>query len=480
MACFGSCGCEACCMSASELAEIASGVEIEIYAEDYPAYSPPIDSSSASMTSDGCCHVATWERNPPFSYTCRKTRALTVDTSVTVSTKITKTKTHVMSPSSTALASNIEGDCVLQNPPWEYFPPEGAASLCDDVYNCGTAALVVQRKEQLWGGLGYRRPIFKVAIHKLNLTCTEGQSAECKYVVEVAQGIDVSTYGNTYTSTSRTSTTSNIHPCCTEVIECDRSNPHGPEPNCNEMEGNENGWAGGLIVNRYWIVKYKVFDTLEDMPSEMIFDADDGWPCDKFTFCTYDGPLVSGDDLCFEFTGSLDPYEAGEVYTIAFMYNCGFCLDTGVECLGNSVLETTNEPFLCVSDRGIGNAACDNSGFPNRYVGRNYGYGALTGDGVSTVFYGLRDAPFIVVTGGCFEYLYDNSNCKPDPPDRNECNWYDCADCYGSNSDGPLLPYQFKLHTVDAYSFNQTFGGFDVDSSPICIPFLRTKVTLIP
>ena len=477
MACFGSCGCGPCCMSASELAEIASGVEIEIYAEDYPAYSPPIDTSSASMTSNGCCHVATWERNPGFSYKCRKISQLTANESMTISTKIVKTKTHVMDPPSTALTSNDLNDCILINPPWEYLLTVGAAELCDDMYNCGTVTKYAQKVISLWGAVGYARSVFKVAIHKLNLTCTEGQPPECKYVVEVAQGIDVAILGNRYESLQTSYSTSGVHQCCHAPNPCYTNSGHDPEPTCEQAANANNGWSGGVPV-RYWIVKYKVFDTLEDIPSEMIFDSDDGWPCDKFTFCTYDGPLVSGDDLCFSFSVSVDLYEPGEIYAIAFMYNCNFCLLTGITCLGNSVIETENEPFFCVADRGIGNAACDNSGFPDRYVGRTYGYGSITGDGLSTVFYSVRNSVFMSPTG-CFELLPLEPGCKPDPDDRNECNFYDCPDCLTSDSDGGA-PYQFKMNTVDAYSFNQTLGGIDVDPSPICIPFLRTKVTLIP
>ena len=481
MACFGSCGCEACCMSASELAEIASGVEIEIYAEDYPAYSPPIDTSSASMTSDGCCHVATWERNPGYSYKCRKINQLTVNESATISTKIVKTKTHVMNPPSTAINSNPNtfNDCTLINPPWEYLPTEGAADLCDDVYNCGTVTKNAQKLISIWGAVGYSRSIFKVAIHKLNLTCTEGQPAECKYVVEVAQGIDISLLGNRYESLQRSFTTTNIHQCCYAPNACYTTSSHSPEPTCEQAAIPTNGWSGG-VTTRYWIVKYKVFDTLEDIPSEMVFDADDGWPCDKFTFCTYDGPIVSGDDLCFSFAGAIDTYEPGEIYAIAFMYNCAFCLDTGIQCEGVGSLQATNDPFFCLGALpGAGDNTCSDTPFTDRYDGRNYGFPGYSADGLSTVFYSVR-GPVFMSTEGCFEVLPVEPGCKPDPDDRNECNFYDCPPCLSAASDGPLLPYQFKLHTVDAYSFNQTFGGFDVDSSPICIPFLRTKVTLIP
>lgn len=478
MACFGSCGCEPCCMSASELAEIASTVTIDIYTLDYEPGDEPFDSDTATIDSNGCCHVATWEREAGFSYDCKKTAQVIVDESLTVSTKMIATKTHVMNPSTIVTAGVPDGLCIYTNPPNEYLGP-GAESMCDEVVNCGTATKTAQRKDQIWSAVGYARREFRVAIHKLNLTCEAGQPPECKYVVEAAQGIDVALFGNLYTSNSRQRTNANVHACCTELA-CFEPVSHSPEPDCDDIATLSNGWSGGATV-RYWIVKYKVYDTLEDIPSEIVFESTDGWPCDQFAFCTVDVENPSEDDLCFVFNTTLDPYEGGEIYTIAFMYNCGFCLDTGVECHGIGSL-FVDEDTVCFGTQFPQNATCftqNNGAFLDRFDGRNWGYPAITGDGVSTIFYSVRNA-VLVSPEGCFEYpYYGVQNCEPDPPDRNSCNWYDCAGCPAGENDGEILPYQFKMHTVDAYSFSQG-PGTGVDSTPICVEWLRMRVTLNP
>lgn len=476
MACFGSCGCEPCCMTPSELAEIASSIEIDIYSEDYPTSSEPIDSTSGSFTSSGCCHVFTWVRNPGFSYDCKKTAQLVVDESITISTKLVKTKTHNMDPPMTVIASEIEGDCIFDNWWQDYLPPP-ADDLCDEVVNCGTVTKTAQKKIQIWSAVGYSRKEFRVAIHKTNLTCEAGQPPECKYIVEAAQGIDVFLLGNLHESLSKTKSTADVHACCDEIAECWQTASHSPEPTCEQAANLTNGWGGGATV-RYWIVKYKVYDTLEDIPSEIVFDSTDGWPCDEFAFCTVEAENISEDGLCFQFTGTIDPYEGGEIYTIAFIYNCGFCLSMGVECLGNGSLVAENEPFVCFTRRGLGNSDCDNAGFPDRFVGRTAGAGSITATGISTLFYSVRNSVF-VSPEGCFEYPYQITGCQPDPPDRDACNFYDCPDCIGANYDGWILPYQFKMHTVDAYSFSQG-PGTGVDSTPICVEWLRMRITLTP
>lgn len=478
MACFGSCGCEPCCMSPSELAEIASSIEIEIYSEDYPTSSEPIDSTSGSFTSSGCCHVFTWVRNPGFSYNCKKTAQLVVDESITISTKMVVTKTHIMSPPTTVTAGVPDGLCIYTNPPNEYFAPVGAEDLCDEVVNCGTVTKTAQKKLQIWSAVGYSRKEFRVAIHKTNLTCEAGQPPECKYVVEAAQGIDVSLLGNFYESLSKTKSTADIHACCDEIAECWTTASHSPEPTCEQAANLTNGWSGGATV-RYWIVKYKVYDTLEDIPSEIVFDATDGWPCDEFAFCTVEAENISEDGLCFQFTGTVDPYEGGEIYSIAFMYNCGFCLDTGVPCDGIGRL-VVDEETICFGTPFPESSQCWRDGdFLDRFDGRNLGYATPTSDGISTVFYSVRNSVF-VSPEGCFEYPYSiTSQCNPDPPDRDACNWYDCPDCANGNQDGLILPYQFKMHTVDAYSFSQG-PGTGVDSTPICVEWLRMRITLTP
>lgn len=462
-------------MSTSELAEVASTVTIDIYTLDYEPGDEPFDSNTAAIDSDGCCHVATWEREAGFSYECKKTAQLIVDESVTISTKMIATKTHTMSPATTVTAGVPDGFCILTNPPNEYFGP-GAESMCDDVVNCGTATKIAQRKEQIWSAVGYARREFRVAIHKLNLTCEAGQPPECKYVVEAAQGIDVALFGNLYTSDSRQRTNANVHACCTELA-CFEPVSHLPEPDCDDIATLSNGWSGGEAV-RYWIVKYKVYDTLEDIPSEVVFDSTDGWPCGESDFCTTQVANISEDDLCFQFTGSLTPYIGGEIYSIAFMYNCGFCLDTGVACDGIGTL-VVDEETTCFGTPFPESSTCWKDGeFLDRFDGRNWGYPSITGDGISTIFYSVRNA-VLVSPQGCFEYPFAGvQNCEPDPPDRNSCNWYDCAGCLTGENDGEILPYQFKMHTVDAYSFSQDASGGD--PSPICVEWLRMKVTLNP
>lgn len=464
-------------MSPSELAEIASSIEIEIFAEDYPIYSEPIDSTSGSITSSGCCHVFTWVRNSGFSYDCKKTAQLVVDESVTVSTKMIATKTHVMNPSATVAAGVPDGFCILTNPPNEYLGP-GAESMCDDVVNCGTATKTFQRKEQIWSAVGYSRKEFRVAVHKLNLTCVEGEPPECKYVVEAAQGIDVALFGNLFVSDSRQRTNANVHACCEELT-CFEPLEHDPEPSCGDIPTLSNGWGGGAAV-RYWIVKYKVYDTLEDIPSEIVFDSSDGWPCGDADFCTTQASNVSEDGLCFVFDTTINPYEGGEIYAIAFMYNCGFCLDTGVACDGIGTL-VVDEDTVCFGTANPPGTPCWQDGeFLDRFDGRNWGQSRFTGDGVSTVFYSIRNSVF-VSPEGCFQYPFPglSEDCQPDPPDRNSCNWYDCPDCLGGTLDGSILPYQFKMNTVDAYSFSQG-PGTGVESNQICVEWLRMKVTLNP
>jgi len=473
MGCFGKCGCAECCLTAEELADIASQVEIDIYTEIYDEFpSEPIDGVTVGFSSSDCCNVAYWYRTPGYSSKCRKTFMYQADESVQVSTKITKSKKYVMDPPM-GFGEQTDNTCSFL----DEFPLVSAADVCDEVLNCGTVIKTAQKRIGAWDSVNYSRSEFRVAIYQREMICEEGGDVECKYVVEVAQGIDIFLSGANYESLAYSYSTSGVHACCEGINGgvCITPASHSPEPDCQYAATLTNGWAGGNTV-RYWLVKYKVYDTAEDIPSEIIFDPSDGWPCGEIGFCSTNDPSAISGPICFAFGSSVDPYETGTRRANAFLSTCAYCLDFGVPCV-NALVIAYGEDESCEFDIA-GDVECTNAqqGVEgDLYSGRSASLGQLTFDGISDVFYSLQSSNFLSGEG-CFQ-LIPQEGCVF-PEDRNECNWWDCANCITAVNDPAIPKYQSRYDTVDSYSLTQSYTTRELSS--ICVPFLRTKITLIP
>lgn len=488
MGCFGNCNCGPCCMDAAELAGIASSIDIDWYAVDFTEGDPPVDSvTGLEFVSNGCCHTAPWVRGEccDYSYTCKKSLEYVAEESITISSKIIKSKKHQLSPAAT-VGATVEGFCVLI-----YDEPQvSAEDVCDEVYNCGTVTKTIEYKEIIHDAVGYDFNEIRVSIYKRNMICDYGGSVECKYVVEVAQAVDVILLGDLYWSFKREKTVSDVHECCQEIANCLDEKDHDPLPTCDDVAT----WQSGAPA-KYWIVKYKTFDSADDITGEIVFEASDiGWPCGRIDFCgpdagTPEGRIAEG-ELCFEFIFTVPELEGGQILQVAFFYSCTFCLDTGVLCdnAGGFLYgqPCSSAEFPCL---------CDHPGFSNR----NLSYRDLAMDPIPETFQTVNNTLW-VGANGCFELIYPGVNpnwpneceecelareqtgqvSQPAVPEseRNSCNWWDCADCLDTGFDPTVAPYQFKMDTVDSYSFSQ--NTTTLDQSLICIPFRRTVVTINP
>jgi len=483
MACFGKCNC-GCCLTPGELASIASSVDIDF---DYPGDTQ----SDVAFVSDECCHTAKWIRGTccQYAYECQKALEHIAEESITVSNKIIQSEKLVLNPGAT-VGQSAEGWCFLIYD--EPFP--SADDVCDTEVNCGTVEKTYSVRETMYDAVGYDFNEVRVSIYKRDIVCTEGQPAECKVIVEVAQSVDVILGGSLQVSVARTKTTSDVFECCEEIPDCFDEKAHDPEIDCNDVEDNTKFGFGNN--SRYWLVKYKVYDDIDEIPSEITFDAiDPAWPCGRIAFCGPDpgtpDQYIQGDELCFVFTVTTDDYTPGNITQVAFSYSCFYCLDFGVPCRadgagvdGYPCNFPPNPPRPCL---------CDHPGFGGQNVS-----GALSAmPGLGETYNTVSNAVFLDASG-CFRLIYEGApqiwpneceECDIQNPDqwgqpavpeslRTICTYWDCPECALTWNDPAVAPYQDKIATVDAYSFTQSTPVYN--TSPICIPFRPTKITLNP
>ena len=483
MSCFGKCNC-GCCLTPGELASIASSVDIDF---DYPGDTQ----NDVAFISNECCHTAKWIRGTccQYAYECQKALEYIAEESITVSNKIIQSEKLVLNPGAT-VGQSAEGWCFLVYD--EPFP--SADDVCDTEVNCGTVEKTFAVRETIYDAVGYDFNEVRVSIYKRDIVCTEGQPAECKVIVEVAQSVDVILGGSLQVSVARTKTTSDVFECCEEIPDCFDEKTHDPEINCDDVEDNTKFSFGAN--GRYWLVKYKVYDDIDEIPAEITFDAiDPAWPCGRIAFCGPDpgtpDQYISGDELCFAFSFEVPDNQGGSITQVAFSFSCLYCLDLGVPCRadgtgvdGYPCNFPPNPPRPCL---------CDHPGF----AGQNVSGPASAMPGLGETYNTVSNAVFLDASG-CFRLIYEGApqiwpnecpNCdlfdpnqwsQPAVPEslRTICTYWDCPECALTWNDPAVAPYQDKIATVDAYSFTQSTPVYN--QSPICIPFRPTKITLNP
>lgn len=492
MACFGKCNC-GCCLTPGELASIASSVDIDWYPVDYNPGDPPTDSTTnVPFISDDCCHTAKWIRGTccGYSYECQKALEYIAEESITVSNKIIQTEKLVLNPGAT-VGQNANGECIFTYD--EPFP--SADDICDTEVNCGTVTKTYAVRETIYDAVGYDFNEVRVSIYKRDIVCTEGQPAECKVIVEVAQSVDVILGGSLQTSVERTKTTSDVFECCEEIPDCFDEKEHDPEINCDDVEDNTKFSFGNNA--RYWLIMYKIYDDIDEVPQEITFDpdVDVAWPCGRIAFCGPDpGTLEENmldDDICFSFAFDIPSNEGGSITQVAFSFSCLYCLDLGIPCKeggrgvdGYDCVAPVGDPVVCL---------CDHPG----WAGQNVSGPGAAMPGLGETYNTVSNAVFLDATG-CFRLINEGvadiwpnecPECDPLFPEqdtqpavpgslRTICNYWDCPDCYRFFYDPAVAPYQDKIATVDAYSFTQSTPV--INTSPICIQFRPTKITLNP
>jgi hypothetical protein len=221
----------------------------------------------------------------------------------------------------------------------------------------------------------------------------------------------------------------------------------------------------------YWLLRYRVYDTPEDIPETITFtDAD-------VNECNFETCIEGVDSLCFYPIGaSLDPVTGGTIRSIGYLYNCQFCFNIGIEC------------DVCAKFSGGYPCSCE-----PRETDRTHSESRFTEDGIMETF-NVVSNPFLIKTTACHNLFWENyapgrwvQDCDacdnpiyPGPPEdeQNECNWWDCIDCYFSGAD-PIVPvYQMKVATVDSYTFAVSFTKQIEPTDEVCIPFPTVVVTL--
>jgi len=468
MGCFGSCNCSPCCMDASELAEIATGVTIVRGGETDPV----------SFVSNGCCHTAT-ATDDTIYYTCDTLLVAEryINETIQVSSKMIKSKKFVLDPPGTYQQGDVFCTFFYDE------PNASAADYCDDVYNCGTVNRAVELINQKWIAVRWAYGETKVSIYKANMTCEYGGAIECKYVVECAVEVRAAHGAGSWSSFTKTASMSAQSTCCEQNIQGYDFNsgfPPSPIPGIectttkathdSAFDCNEDVEFGAEVS--YWLLRYKVYDTADDIPTTITFtDAD-------VNECNLETCIEGVDSLCFYPIGAgLDTETGGTIRSIGYLYNCQFCFNIGIEC------------DVCAKFSGGYPCSCD----LDRETDRTHSESRFTEDGIMQTF-NVVNNPFMVETSVCHNLFWENyapgrwlQDCEtcdnpiyPGPPsdEQNECNWWDCIDCYFSGAD-PIVPvYQMKVATVDSYTFSVNFTKQIEPTDEVCIPFPTVVVTL--
>ena len=472
MGCFGKCNC-GCCLSESEIAEIADTVDIEF---------PNGFVTNHEFTNSGCCWSASRLTNyTAFSYaTPYLVQASQIDESAQVSVKITESQK--ISEGGASVVVTFEGYCLLQRE--ETFPTE---SLCNNEVNCGTVLKTGQAISKVYATIGFRIEEIKVAVHKELMICESGGPTECRYIVECAVRFAVITGGYLYDSSTYTTAFSNEFTCCERLncgtVKATHDTDRGGDPTHPD-------WSYGEPQD-VWMLRYKTYDSIEDIPSEITFtDAD-------INACTTAKCLEGGQFILYEFDDEPFDVEGNELVTVAYDHYCGHCVDLGIVCSPSLDNQPCSRfpipPFPCDCEDPeerfsnilsvLGVAGIPQSTSFNAIVGEFIGLVSgspchmLTEVDINTSIFECTGT--ILDGGKCLSASMEtgqNSYPGVDIADRNICNWWDCQDCYFLGTDPIILPFQEKFSTVDSYSFNHTFtpgtgGGISLVFPTVVIRF---------
>ena len=472
MGCFGQCNC-GCCLSESEIAEIADTVDIE-FPNDFV--------TNHEFTNSGCCWSASRLTGyTAFSYaTPYLVQTSQIDESAQVSVKITESQK--IAASGVQVLTTAEGFCLLLID--ETFPP---SDICSTEINCGTVLKTGQAISKVYGTIGFRIEEIKVAVHKELMICESGGPTECRYIVECAVRFAVIIGGYLYDSNTYTTDFSNEFTCC-ERLNCGTEKPahdtdHGDDPTHPD-------WSYGEPQD-VWMLRYKTYDSIGDIPSEITFtDAD-------INACTTAKCLEGGQFVLYEFDDEPFDVEGNTLEAVSFEHTCNHCMDLEIVCrptLDNQPCSRfPNPPFPCDCEDPEERFAANNLSVGGTGGSLSTSFNAIVGSFAGLVSgspcHRLTEIDFntsildcvgdINNPGKCYTANTENfQNSYPgvDIADRNICNWWDCQDCYTTGADPVVPPHQEKFSTVDSYSFSHTFtpgtgGGISLVFPTVVIRF---------
>ena len=457
MAKIGKCCCGDCCLSAAEFNAAFATIKI--------------DSTAATISNNGCCNYASKIINDaPTQYWCEQYWGYQYTESATIQQRVIKTQK--INGGSWVLDGF--GIC-----PVGYQPPQTPTSACEDVRDCGKTERTIHEYGQAWGVIKGKLKEIRVAIFQSNLSCNGGAKA-CKYVVQCSARFSLQIgQGSRYEKVRGTIKTTQS-PCCEETPvggqsiggdyeqydyheSCDKPDIYEVDPpfNCETSPSIQYGGSSD-----YWQSRYKIYDTLDDIPSTINFTDDDVINC-----IFQPSPCGNGDqELCFNFYGPTKTYRTPLTPKKFFFYrSCVACWNVNFPC------------NTCGGVRLVPGVSYGANYW--RYNGKTASHFALGSDLI-------YDVIAIFENGGgdfddtChrFKPLLFNS---PGPSeaqieaDVNNCHWWDCVDCIYTGSDPIVPPYQIKLPNVTQYSLTQSYDeGIDAITK-VCIPFPSVNVQIL-
>ena len=468
MGCFGKCGCADCCMSDAELNDIASSVTIEHTIYD----------QTATFSEGDCCHVA--EIGDPDDYDneiyCFVTNDIRVNESITTRSSFYRSKTYIPDPPIPT--------CVLT----DFFSGPSFSEICDDVGSCGATVKTYEKIEKIAGFVRWKYGRTRVSVLKRLMQCPGFEEPQCKYVVECSIETLVQLGTLSKLAITKNSTIGGGDGCCHsssgwEILPGDNQDlPAGsdcfwnetqPEPTFN-CYGDEDDVLWGAVVS-YWIRKFKVYDTADDIPSVINMDNDTS------SNCSYEPCQDGGQELCVLIIGeNLDPETGGNLVTVVTQTSCAYCIEMEPQCNSPACAEFSQNYCSCDPDGITRNNHTQGFavGFDSfAYVNNPY----AVNNGVC-LYPRLVDAQASYILGrgeGC-------DNCDNHPlgypgigvpvDERTECNWFECFNCL-TGDDPWISRLQPKQNTVDAYSFSSSAEEY---TDIYCIPFPDVKLTLNP
>lgn len=472
MGCFGQCNC-GCCLSESEIAEIADTVDIE-FPNDFV--------TNHELTNSGCCWSASRLTNyTGFSYaTPYLVQTSQIDESAQVSVKITESQK--IAASGVQVLTTAQGFCLLLID--ETFPP---SNICSTEINCGTVLKTGQAISKAYATIGFRIEEIKVAVHKELMICESGGPTECRYIVECAVRFAVIIGGYLYDSTTYTTAFSNEFTCCERLncgtVKATHDTDRGGDPTHPD-------WSYGEPQD-VWMLRYKTYDSIEDIPAEITFTNADT------NACTTAKCLEGGQFVLYEFDDEPFDVEGNTLEAVSFEHTCNHCMDLEIVCrptLDNQPCSRfPNPPFPCDCEDSDTRFAANNLSVGGTGGSLSTSFNAIVGNFAGLVSgspcHKLTEIDFntsildcvgdINNPGKCYTANTENfQNTYPgvDIADRNICNWWDCQDCYTTGADPVVPPHQEKFSTVDSYSFNHTFtpgtgGGISLVFPTVVIRF---------
>jgi len=464
MSCFGKCGCAECCLSEEDMDDIASSVRVQ-----HPRYD-----STVTFDHDECCNTAqAGDTLGGYSYYCFVTNDNRVNESITTRASFYRSQTFIPD-------TPIE-TCVLD----DFIEGPEYSEICGDVGSCAATTKTYSEIEKIAAFVAWTYGRTRISVIKRLMTCSGDSDPQCRFVVECAVEVIYQLGGKRKKSITKNATAGSGDGCCHSssgwtILPGDQSdnpaegdclwNQTQPEPTFDCAVDGPTASYGQ--VGTYWIRKFKIYNTADDIPSTITFNSETS------SDCVYE-PCQAGDSqLCFSISGDeYDPIPGGTLVTVVSQASCGYCIQTEPLCFSSECTPLQDDYCSCDPDIATRHNHVQGIAFGFEsfaYVNNPY---AVTN---AVCFYPrLVDYTATTNYGSC-----DGCNVAPDfyvgqgvPPDeRTDCNWFDCMNCLGG--DDPWLPrLQPKQNTVDAYSFSSTVERY---FDTFCVPFPTVTITLNP